>query len=410
MADGEGDGTVVIDYDLMTDLARRIWTMRDQLDVTFKQQARGFSAGDIGPRPETAEAMNDFYTAAKGAFERGWQAMTDLGNTFDEVSKAFFDQDGSIAAGAAQQIASQQDYAVQQQNEEQAQEHQRAEDEFLDEYMQATGRTEPLTDAEKQMLLSGRRFQTEHPTPTPLDPVAGYTDVAPDGTKTELVYRRDAEGNVVETTTTVTNPNGLTYSETTQTLSADGDSVTTIHSSDGTTYKVYVDANPPGYAEGYQMRYVTDANGDTLQIWGKEPGGDWELRMDKDTYLNSPAGQDDPQQSLDAPPAYETVQNPLVTSNGAPTGGGYTQQGPTATPADGITRTEYAAPDGSVLKVVTIEASGVRLVADANNVVQEVWNNLPGTTTGWFLKDSITLHDATGTEPPLGVLDPNTLR
>lgn len=87
---------VSYDYDLMTVLARHLWHLRDELDVT-SQTDKTFTAGDIGPRRETTEALEDFYGAWKKSFREGWQVMTDLGNLLDKAGKAFYDQDASQA-------------------------------------------------------------------------------------------------------------------------------------------------------------------------------------------------------------------------------------------------------------------------------------------------------------------------
>ncbi|NEA98864.1 hypothetical protein [Streptomyces sp. SID13726] len=215
----------------------------------------------------------------------------------------------------------------------------------------------------------------------------------------------DKDGNPVETTTTITNKaTGLTYSETYHQLSPDGDSVTTTHSSDGSVTRSYVDASPEDRTDGTMVRYVTDEHGDTQQIYTKAPGGDWQLTMDKDTYLDSEAGKEDDQQFLDRPPAYLTVENPVVDSGGHPSGDP-SAPGTTTALQDGVTRTDYTAPDGSPLKVVTNENTGVRYVAGANNEIQEVWQR--GQNGSWYLRDSVTQHERYGDEPPLGSLGEN---
>ncbi|MDX3614394.1 hypothetical protein [Streptomyces europaeiscabiei] len=240
----------------------------------------------------------------------------------------------------------------------------------------------------------------------------GYT--IEDGNSTTTVsYRLDENGEIkvdgngepVETTTTVTNKNtGLTYSETYHPLSGDGDSVTTIRSSDGSVTKVYMDSDPEGTPDGWMKRYVTDGTGrDTLQIWTKRPDGDWELTMDKEEYLNSEAGKEDPQQRLDRPPAYLTVENPLVDSGGRPSGS--TAPGTTTTVQEGVTRTDYTGADGSVTRVVTNENTGTRFVADASNEVQEIWQRADDGT--WYLRESVTQHERSSAEPPLGTLGEN---
>ncbi|MGW0581470.1 hypothetical protein ACWD25_37270 [Streptomyces sp. NPDC002920] len=215
----------------------------------------------------------------------------------------------------------------------------------------------------------------------------------------------DRNGDPVETTTTVTNKNtGLSYSETYHPLSRDGDSVTTIRSSDGSVTKVYMDSDPEGSPDGWMKRYVTDETGrDTLQIWTKRPDGDWELTMDKETYLESETGKQDDQQFLDRPPAYLTVENPLVDAGGHPSGP--TAAGTTTTVQEGVTRTDYTGADGSVTKVVTNENTGTRFVADGSNEIQEIWQRAEDGS--WYLRESVTQHERSGAEPPLGTLGEN---
>lgn len=215
----------------------------------------------------------------------------------------------------------------------------------------------------------------------------------------------DENGDPVETTTTVTNKNtGLSYSETYHPLTRDGDSVTTIRSSDGSVTKIYMDSDPEGSPDGWMQRYVTDETGrDTLQIWTKRPDGDWELTMDKETYLNSEAGEEDAQQRLDRPPAYLTVENPLVDAGGRPSGS--TAPGTTTTVQEGVTRTDYTGADGSVTKVVTNENTGTRFVADGSNEVQEIWQRAEDGS--WYLRESVTQHERSSAEPPLGSLGEN---
>jgi hypothetical protein len=93
-----------IDYDLMTVLARDMWHLRDEMDVSSKAD-HTFAAADISPRRETAEALTDFYGAWRKSFDQAWKVMTDLGNLLDEVGKAFYDQDASTSVGAAEQVA-----------------------------------------------------------------------------------------------------------------------------------------------------------------------------------------------------------------------------------------------------------------------------------------------------------------
>lgn len=259
--------------------------------------------------------------------------------------------------------------------------------------------------------LRGMRGQLDDLPPEAFVP-KGYTIEDANNTTT-VSYQLDENGEIkvdkngdpVETTTTVTNKNtGLSYSETYHALAKDGDSVTTIRSSDGSVTKIYMDSSPEDAPDGWMRRYVTDETGrDTLQIWTKRPDGDWELTMDKETYLNSEAGKEDDQQRLDRPPAYLTVENPLVDAGGRPTGS--TAPPTTTTVQEGVTRTVYTGADGSVTKVVTNENAGIRFVADASNEVQEIWQRAEDGT--WYLRESLTQHERISAEPPLGTLGEN---
>ena len=96
---------ISVDYDLMYVLARQIWHLRDELDVSSHTQ-HDFAAGDIGPRRDTAEELTNFYGAWQKSFREAWQVMTDLGNLLDEIGKAFYDQDAGTAVNAAAMAAS----------------------------------------------------------------------------------------------------------------------------------------------------------------------------------------------------------------------------------------------------------------------------------------------------------------
>ena len=236
----------------------------------------------------------------------------------------------------------------------------------------------------------------------------GYT-VEDANSTTTVSYKLDENGEIkvdkngdpVETTTTVTNKNtGLSYSETYRQVADNGDSATTIRSSDGTVTKVFTQVDPPGWTKGYMQRFVTDETGrDTLQIWSKAPGGEWVLNMDKETYLKSEAGQADSDPRLSRPPAYFTAENPLVDADGHPTGS--SSKGTTTQLQHNISRTNYTESDGSVLKVVTVGNASTRYIADETNEIQEIWFRRPEGT--WYLAESATQREGSG--PSLGTLD-----
>jgi hypothetical protein len=263
---------------------------------------------------------------------------------------------------------------------------------------------------EPNPLNFNRALGGDGPSGAPPPPVPKGYEREDENGHTKVEYKLDANGEIevdkkgipVEATVTITNKNGLTYSETHRSLSEDGDSVTTAHRSDGTVSKVYLDVNPGGYDKGFMKRYVTDENGDTQQIWTKAPGGDWVLNMDKETYFNSEAGREDPQKFLDRPPAYLTTEKPLMDPGGH-LADDTSAQGTTTTLPDGNTRTDYTRSDGSVVRVVTTDIN--RYVADGSGEIQEIWQkNRDGT---WYLRESVTQHQRYGDEPPLGTLGEN---
>ncbi|WP_216589463.1 hypothetical protein [Streptomyces brasiliscabiei] len=310
--------------------------------------------------------------------------------------------DDQSATDKEQAVLSEEEKPVQQRQQD-------LQDTFGDEYDKLRD-WDPDKDADVGRLR-GMRGQLDDLPPEAFVP-KGYT--IDDGNSTTTVsYQLDENGEIkvdehgdpVETTTTVTNKNtGLTYSETYHPLSRDGDSVTTIRSSDGSATKVYMDADPEGAPDGWMKRYVTDETGrDTLQIWTKRPGEDWSLTMDKQEYLDSEAGKEDAQQFLDRPPAYLTVEKPLVDSGGRPADA--TTPGTTTTVQEGVTRTDYTGADGSVTKVVTNENTGQRFVADASNEIQEIWQRAEDGS--WYLRESVTQHERSSAEPPLGSLGEN---
>ncbi|WP_217205968.1 hypothetical protein [Streptomyces sp. AC550_RSS872] len=596
---------VSVDYDLMYALARQIWHLRDEMDVPAALK-HSFDAGDIGPRPDTAEVLKNFTIAWQKAFGEGWQAMTDLGNLLDELGKAFYDHDAGMAANAATMAAAYERNNAKAENEAYKQRwdaaHKRADAENLawrhqlkqrplerqrqelerrraalekERDAQATRqeglnkrqeelqkrqeplrqRQEELTERQQelwrrqkaeraaleadftakqnaldkewdalakeqnpsrervaelqrkqqdlwdeqnaaQQALEGkqekeqnglnrdkdalsREYDAFNPawdqldkeqqalwkdqaateeaqkqldkdeelrqqrakdvydgvekryaeqreerekhlgwtftddgsdplTPPPPEPTTYEQDDANGHTKIE--YKRNADGeievdkhgNPVETTTTITNKNGLTYTETHRSLSGEGDSVTTTQRSDGSVTKVYEDANDEFYGKGFMKRYVLDGDGHTLQIWTKAPDGDWTLQVEAKP---DPDSKEDPPPMVyleERPPAYLTVDKPMVDATGKPADGAFSPGNTTNLP-DNATRTDYTNPDGSGLHVITTDQ--MRYVADDNNEIQEIWQkNRYG---DWYLKDSITQHERYGDEPPLGMIGEN---
>ncbi|MEU6804585.1 hypothetical protein [Streptomyces neyagawaensis] len=270
---------------------------------------------------------------------------------------------------------------------------------------------------EPNPLHMNRELGPDGPAETPPPPVPTTYERDDGNGHTKIEYKLNADGeievdkngNPVETTTTITNDNGMSYTETYRSLPREGDSVTTTHRADGSVTKVYVDANDEFYGKGFQRRYVTDEKGNTLQVWLKAPDGDWTLQNEA-----KPEGADDPDadpadvaqaplQYLEKPPAYLTVDKPMVDATGKPADGAFAPGRTTSDLPGDATRTDYTNPDGSGLHVVTAGIS--RYVADDKGEIQEVWQkNRYG---DWYLKDSITQHERYGDEPPLGMIGEN---
>lgn len=259
---------------------------------------------------------------------------------------------------------------------------------------------------EPNPLHMNRELGPDGPAETPPPAVPTTYERDDDNGHTKIEYKLNADGeievdkngNPVETTTTITNKNGLSYTETYRSLPREGDSVTTTHRSDGTVTKVYVDAHPED-GSGEAMRYVTDGSGVPLQTWRKTPDGEWTLGWDKNS---DPAGEENVPHGAGRPPAYLTVEKPLVDGAGRPADDSFSPPMDIKLP-NGNVRTDYMREDGSELRVVTTDTT--RYVADANNEIQEVWyKNRSGT---WYLKESSTQHTRYGDEPPLGTLGEN---
>jgi hypothetical protein len=276
----------------------------------------------------------------------------------------------------------------------------------------------PASEWEKDSSwLRGHREWADDPDNPPPPVPNGLVRETPDG-RTEISYKLDENGEIeldkngqpVETTTTVTNKNGLAYSETYRSLPGDGNSVTTVRGSDGSVTKIYVDNNPEGYGPGESMRYVTDDKGAPLETWRKTPDGEWGKVWDRSS--SSPdeevAEEENAQKAEEAangvgrPPAYLTVEKPLVDGGGRPADDSFSPPMAIELP-DGNTRTDYMRQDGSELRVVTTDSA--RYVADERNEIQEVWYKRRDGT--WYLKESITQHTRYGDEPPLGTLGVN---
>ncbi|MFJ7049351.1 hypothetical protein ACIQVC_38995 [Streptomyces sp. NPDC101112] len=250
------------------------------------------------------------------------------------------------------------------------------------EALEEVSKQKPWTpDSGEPDPLYVRRGQDPDPENRPADAPTSFRHVDAQGTTTEITYRLDDKGEIkvgkdgqpVETTTTVTNKNGLRYEETTTKLAGDGDYRTVMRGSDGSVSKVVVDtdahtaANPQG---GSPVRYVVNEKDEILQVWQQKPGTDeWELT----------SSADEENDNLGHLPDHLRVESTIVDATGRPSDGtGYTEATKVFQPDESgreTSVTAYKAPDGAVTKVVTstLGDNQTRYVTDTDGKVLEFW-------------------------------------
>jgi hypothetical protein len=250
---------ISIDYELLYRLAAQMYTLRDRLDRT-RQADHSFAPSEIGPRPQTAEALTDYYGAWHKAFERALKVMTELATTFEAVGKAWYDQDASFASGAHQQAA-----------QSQTQEWQSRKDAFQ-RWQQLSQQSVTLQYYDDKGVLHEKQLPLVDPDKPPQDPGARptrYETTRPDGSvlTTDYVYYGD---RLKVSSTTITNGDSLTYREST-TFSDNNGYSTAIWHPDGSMTRIDVIAQPDGSATR------TVANGDEVKQWnGNVRTNTWE--------------------------------------------------------------------------------------------------------------------------------------
>jgi hypothetical protein len=246
-------GVITIDYDLMGNLAGQLYDLRNTIDAASRTD-HSFTPSDIGPDPNAAQAVTDFYDAWRKAFHRAWDVMTTLGNDFNTAANSFFDGDAATAA-QINETSLQQDNANYQ-----------AQQDAYKQYQQ---------DKNKQVTqtyydLSNHRHHytsqlVDPSTPAPAAPTHSGPTVAhgADGSVITSKNIYDGSGNVTGVQSVISNPNtGYTYSETTH-YTANNGYTTTIDYPDGSVTVWTVVAQPDGSA----TKTETDGTGNVVAGW-----------------------------------------------------------------------------------------------------------------------------------------------
>jgi hypothetical protein len=255
-------GVITIDYDLMGNLAGQLYDLRNTIDAASKTD-HTFTPGDIGPDPNAAQAITDFYGAWRKAFHRAWDVMTTLGNDFNTAANSFFDGDAATAA-QINETSLQQDNADYQ-----------AQQDAYTQYQQ--GRNKQVTQTYYDLANHRHHYRAPAQDPSsPAPPAPTRTDqTVTHGADGSVITSRnlyDAAGDVTGVQSTITNPaTGYTYSETTN-YTANNGYTTTIHYPDGSVTVWTVVAQPDGSA----IKTETDGSGTVVASWtGNVTTGQW---------------------------------------------------------------------------------------------------------------------------------------
>ncbi|MBV9024756.1 MAG: hypothetical protein JO362_13435 [Streptomycetaceae bacterium] len=292
-------GDIRIDYDQMSNLSQQMYALRDKLDATSKVD-HTFASTDIGPDPNAAGAITDFYGAWKQAFSRAWDAMTTLGDDFNSAANAFFDTDAQLSAQMNDQNTQGRELGWESQKQ------------AYDDYNKLKGKynTVPVTDSQGNLVYGkdGKLETRQVPEWTqqqadqlnPGEKQTDWTTFGQNGTQihTHLIYNGD---KLVGTETTVSpskdDPSStasqfLGYKETTM-YGANGGYTIDIHYADGSDQKIVVVAQPDGTA----TKSVYDGTGKlTNQYTGNVKNDQW-----NETWNSQTSNPNDNPQNPDNP-------------------------------------------------------------------------------------------------------------
>ncbi|EFC80257.1 hypothetical protein [Parafrankia sp. EUN1f] len=275
---------LVLDYALLHDLAGSMRNLRGQIETDVNAVSGRSVVGSHGEVGSEAvgnsklyAALSAFYSACHKPFKDSMDKLKELGDLLDSVAKAFFDVDadfaGKVNTGRLQaQIG-------QWQAEQAAWEHyEETKDKVVTfQYYDENGVLQTAT-----IPLWG----PDRPPPTKPGPMPTSLP-GPDGsTQTDAQVNED--GLITSETSTVTTPNGLSYTETTtySYIDRDGDGkpdivdyTTTITHSDGTTETIVRKTNPD---DTYVVTSTTDDGVTTTTVIPGENDGYQSITIDPD--------------------------------------------------------------------------------------------------------------------------------
>lgn len=274
---------LVLDYALLHDLAGSMRSLRGQIETdvnTVSGRSVVGSHGEVGSdtvgNSALFAALSAFYSACHKPFKDSMDKLKELADLLDSVAKAFFDVDadfaGKVNTGRLQaQIG-------QWQARQQAWEH----------YQETKDRVITYQYYDENGVLQTATIPLWGPDrPPPQPPGAMPTSLpgGPDGS-TQTSAQVNDQGLITSETSTVTTPNGLTYSETTTYtyIDRDGDGTpdvvdytTTITHSDGTSEEIVRRTNPD---DSYVVTSTTGEGTTTTTVTPAERGGYQSVTVD----------------------------------------------------------------------------------------------------------------------------------
>lgn len=293
-----GDPNIAVDYETLRTLSTQLTTLRglltDMRGPSFDtsrpngvEAAKGipkvtYTGHELGPNNTAQRAVRDFYGKWQRSFETADDYMEKLSKTCDDIARAWFEQDASIAAGASEQALRNTLGMWRGRTEALAHWAELCEKSVSFSYYDENGalvtETMPLADrSDPPSLLAGGSIDlgwtdsagVHHPlvidlndgdNPVPTDGTAPHSwhTSSPNGGSVTTEFTVDADGNVQSGTSTVTSADGgFAYKEET-TYSYGGDSTT--------ANKTVTDAQGKSSTESTTYHY--DALGNTTSVEG----------------------------------------------------------------------------------------------------------------------------------------------
>lgn len=290
---------LVLDYALLHDLAGSMRSLRGQIETdvnTVSGRSVVGSHGEVGSDAvgdsSLFAALSAFYAVCHTPFKDSMDKLKELADLLDSVAKAFFDVDADFAAKV--NTGRLQAEIGRWQAQQQAWQHyQETKDKVITyQYYDENGVLQTATIP----LWGPDRPPPERPGAMPT------TLPSPDGTTQTSTSEVNDKGQIVSETSTVTTPNGLTYTETTTYtyVDRDGDGKTdvvdystTVTHSDGSTETIVRQTNPDN---SYVVTSTTGEGTTTTTVTPHDDGGYQSVTVDTEgetttsTVVVSPDG------------------------------------------------------------------------------------------------------------------------